>query len=175
MLVSILRVMTAVSVVIVAALAYIQLSFVEQDFPLGSQHSGTIMFSESELTKEQVVTGLQELGRTHNIEIYLGAPDSDDPFHGLNLYALGANQPEQPSDIAWLNFTRHGKLYPASELGDVNLSAVYAVRGAAAGVAALEAWANESGASTSGWGDVTPLALFSAGLVYGAAGIPLVA
>ncbi len=172
---SIIRAVSVLTVVVVAVLSYVQLSFVEQDYPLGAQHSGTILFGDSTLTKQQVLEGLREIGQTHDLDIYLGAPGAEDPFHGRDLYSLGKNQPEEARDIGWLTLGRHGKLYPASELKDTSLSAVYAVKGSDAGVRALQQWADENGATTSGWGDGGPLALFGAGLVYGAAGVQVVA
>lgn len=172
---SIIRVVAAMTVVVVAILAYAQLSLVEQDYPLGAQHSGTILFGDSALTKQKVLEGLREVGQAHDLDIYLGAPGKDDPFHGRDLYSLGKNQPEGARDIGWLTLGRHGKLYPASEVRDISLSAVYAVKGSDAGVRALQQWASENGATTSGWGEGGPLALFGAALVYGAAGIQVVA
>lgn len=175
MLRSLLRVVGAITVVVAALLSYTQLSFVEQDFPLGSQHRGTILFGESGLTAEQVLAGLAEVSRQHDLEIYLEVPGKDDPFHGLDVYAVGHEQPTEPTRIAWLSLTRHGTLYPAADLGETNLSAVYMVKGSWQGVTALTSWAESVGAQASQWGGETPFTMFTAGLVYGGAGIPLVA
>ena len=172
---SLLRVVAGVTVVVAALLAYIQLSFVEQDFPLGTQHRGTILFGESGLSREQVLSGLAEVSRQHDLEIYLEVPGKDDPFHGLDVYAVGHEQPTAPMEINWLSLTRHGSLYPAAELGETNLSAVYMVKGSWEGVQALTRWAEGAGAQASDWGFETPFTMFAAGMVYGAAGIPLVA
>ena len=174
MLRSLIRGMAVVTVVIVAVLSYFQLSLVEQEYPLGTDRSGTILFSSSNLAKEQILDGIQEISRNHDIDVYLGAPNKDDPFHGLDLYALGDRQPAGATDIVWIDFLRHGKLYPAKELGDTNLSAVYALKGPAAGVEAFERWAQDNGATVS-WSQGGPLAMFAAGLVYGGAGTPLIA
>ncbi|RRD06676.1 hypothetical protein EII34_03360 [Arachnia propionica] len=175
MLKSLLRVVAAVTVVVAALLSYIQLSFVEQDFPLGTQHRGTILFGESGLSREQVLSGLAEVSRQHDLEIYLEVPGKDDPFHGLDVYAVGHEQPTAPMEVDWLSLTRHGSLHPASELGETNLSAVYMVKGSWQGVQALTQWAESVGTQASDWGFESPLTMFAAGLVYGAAGIPLVA
>ena len=172
---SLLRVVAAVTVAVAALLSYIQLSFVEQDFPLGTQHRGTILFGESGLSREQVLSGLAEVSRQHDLEIYLEVPGKDDPFHGLDVYAVGHEQPTAPMEINWLSLTRHGSLYPAAELGETNLSAVYMVKGSWEGVQALTRWAEGAGAQASDWGFETPFTMFAAGMVYGAAGIPLVA
>ena len=116
MLRSLIRGMAVVTVVIVAVLSYLQLSLVEQEYPLGTDRSGTILFSSSNLAKEQILDGIQEISRNHDIDVYLGAPSKDDPFHGLDLYALGDRQPAGATDIVWIDFLRHGKLYPAKEL-----------------------------------------------------------
>ena len=175
MLKSIIRMTAVVTVIITATLSYTQLSFLEKDYPLGTQYSGTILFSDSSLSRAEILEGMRQISRAQGIEIYLGTPGKSDPFHGLDLYSLGDDQPNQPVDISWLSLHRHGKLYPASELGDTNLSAVYAVKGSDAGVTALTRWATERGATTIGWEPGGPLALFASGLVYGGAGIPLVA
>lgn len=175
MLKSIIRMTAVVTVIITAMLSYTQLSFLEKDYPLGTQYSGTILFSDSSLSRAEILDGMRHISREQGIEIYLGTPGKSDPFHGLDLYSLGDSQPDQPIDISWLSLYRHGKLYPASELGDTNLSAVYAVKGSDAGVAALTRWAIDQEATTVGWGLGGPLALFASGLVYGGAGIPLVA
>lgn len=160
---------------VASLLAYIQLTFVEQGFPLGSQHRGTILFGESGLTTEQILTGLAEVSRQHDLEIYLEVPGKDDPFQGLDVYAVGHEQPTAPTRIAWLSLTRHGMLYPAAELRETNLSTVYAVKGSWEGVTALTRWAESVGAQPGQWGEETPFTVFSGGLVHGAAGIPLVA
>ena len=175
MLKSLLRVVGAITVVVASLLAYIQLTFVEQGFPLGSQHRGTILFGESGLTTEQILTGLAEVSRQHDLEIYLEVPGKDDPFQGLDVYAVGHEQPTAPTRIAWLSLTRHGMLYPAAELRETNLSTVYAVKGSWEGVTALTRWAESVGAQPGQWGEETPFTVFSGGLVHGAAGIPLVA
>ncbi|MDO5066683.1 MAG: hypothetical protein Q4D96_05350 [Propionibacteriaceae bacterium] len=161
--------------VVAVLLTYVQLSFVEQDFPLGTQHQGTILFGESGLSEEQVLAGFSEVSRQYDLAIYLAVPGKDDPFHGLDVYAVGHEQPTVPVKINWLSLTRHGTLYPAAELGETNLSAVYAVKGSWEGVQALTEWAESVGAQPSQWGGETPFTMFAAGLVYGAAGIPLVA
>ena len=171
MLKSLLRVVGAITVVVASLLAYIQLTFVEQGFPLGSQHRGTILFGESGLTTAQILTGLAEVSRQHDLEIYLEVPGKDDPFQGLDVYAVGHEQPTAPTRIAWLSLTRHGMLYPAAELRETNLSTVYAWEG----VTALTRWAESVGAQPGQWGEETPFTVFSGGLVHGAAGIPLVA
>lgn len=160
---------------VASLLAYIQLTFVEQGFPLGSQHRGTILFGESGLTTAQILTGLAEVSRQHDLEIYLEVPGKDDPFQGLDVYAVGHEQPTEPTRIAWLSLTRHGMLYPAAELRETNLSTVYAVKGSWEGVTALTRWAESVGAQPGQWGEETPFTVFSGGLVHGAAGIPLVA
>ena len=160
---------------VASLLAYIQLTFVEQGFPLGSQHRGTILFGESGLTTAQILTGLAEVSRQHDLEIYLEVPGKDDPFQGLDVYAVGHEQPTAPTRIAWLSLTRHGMLYPAAELRETNLSTVYAVKGSWEGVTALTRWAESVGAQPGQWGEETPFTVFSGGLVHGAAGIPLVA
>ena len=160
---------------VASLLAYIQLTFVEQGFPLGSQHRGTILFGESGLTTEQILTGLAEVSRQYDLEIYLEVPGKDDPFQGLDVYAVGHEQPTEPTRIAWLSLTRHGMLYPAAELRETNLSTVYAVKGSWEGVTALTRWAESVGAQPGQWGEETPFTVFSGGLVHGAAGIPLVA
>lgn len=160
---------------VASLLAYIQLTFVEQGFPLGSQHRGTILFGESGLTTEQILTGLAEVSRQYDLEIYLEVPGKDDPFQGLDVYAVGHEQPTAPTRIAWLSLTRHGMLYPAAELRETNLSTVYAVKGSWEGVTALTRWAESVGAQPGQWGEETPFTVFSGGLVHGAAGIPLVA
>ena len=175
MLKSLLRVVGAITVVVASLLAYIQLTFVEQGFPLGSQHRGTILFGESGLTTEQILTGLAEVSRQYDLEIYLEVPGKDDPFQGLDVYAVGHEQPTAPTRIAWLSLTRHGMLYPAAELRETNLSTVYAVKGSWEGVTALTRWAESVGAQPGQWGEETPFTVFSGGLVHGAAGIPLVA
>ena len=175
MLKSLLRVVGAITVVVASLLAYIQLTFVEQGFPLGSQHRGTILFGESGLTTAQILTGLAEVSRQHDLEIYLEVPGKDDPFQGLDVYAVGHEQPTAPTRIAWLSLTRHGMLYPAAELRETNLSTVYAVKGSWEGVTALTRWAESVGAQPGQWGEETPFTVFSGGLVHGAAGIPLVA
>lgn len=175
MLKSLLRVVGAITVVVASLLAYIQLTFVEQGFPLGSQHRGTILFGESGLTTEQILTGLAEVSRQYDLEIYLEVPGKDDPFQGLDVYAVGHEQPTEPTRIAWLSLTRHGMLYPAAELRETNLSTVYAVKGSWEGVTALTRWAESVGAQPGQWGEETPFTVFSGGLVHGAAGIPLVA
>lgn len=175
MLKSLLRVVGAITVVVASLLAYIQLTFVEQGFPLGSQHRGTILFGESGLTTAQILTGLAEVSRQHDLEIYLEVPGKDDPFQGLDVYAVGHEQPTAPTRIAWLSLTRHGMLYPAAELRETNLSTVYAVKGSWEGVTALTRWAESAGAQPGQWGEETPFTVFSGGLVHGAAGIPLVA
>lgn len=175
MLKSLLRVVGAITVVVASLLAYIQLTFVEQGFPLGSQHRGTILFGESGLTTAQILTGLAEVSRQHDLEIYLEVPGKDDPFQGLDVYAVGHEQPTEPTRIAWLSLTRHGMLYPAAELRETNLSTVYAVKGSWEGVTALTRWAESVGAQPGQWGEETPFTVFSGGLVHGAAGIPLVA
>ncbi len=175
MLKSLLRVVGAITVVVASLLAYIQLTFVEQGFPLGSQHRGTILFGESGLTTAQILTGLAEVSRQHDLEIYLEVPGKDDPFQGLDVYAVGHEQPTEPTRIAWLSLTRHGMLYPAAELRETNLSTVYAVKGPWEGVTALTRWAESVGAQPGQWGEETPFTVFSGGLVHGAAGIPLVA
>jgi len=172
---SLLRVVGAITVVVASLLAYIQLTFVEQGFPLGSQHRGTILFGESGLTTEQILTGLAEVSRQYDLEIYLEVPGKDDPFQGLDVYAVGHEQPTAPTRIAWLSLTRHGMLYPAAELRETNLSTVYAVKGSWEGVTALTRWAESVGAQPGQWGEETPFTVFSGGLVHGAAGIPLVA
>jgi hypothetical protein len=172
---SLLRVVGAITVVVASLLAYIQLTFVEQGFPLGSQHRGTILFGESGLTTAQILTGLAEVSRQHDLEIYLEVPGKDDPFQGLDVYAVGHEQPTAPTRIAWLSLTRHGMLYPAAELRETNLSTVYAVKGSWEGVTALTRWAESVGAQPGQWGEETPFTVFSGGLVHGAAGIPLVA
>jgi hypothetical protein len=172
---SLLRVVGAITVVVASLLAYIQLTFVEQGFPLGSQHRGTILFGESGLTTAQILTGLAEVSRQHDLEIYLEVPGKDDPFQGLDVYAVGHEQPTEPTRIAWLSLTRHGMLYPAAELRETNLSTVYAVKGSWEGVTALTRWAESVGAQPGQWGEETPFTVFSGGLVHGAAGIPLVA
>ena len=175
MLKSLLRVVGAITAVVASLLAYIQLTFVEQGFPLGSQHRGTILFGESGLTTAQILTGLAEVSRQHDLEIYLEVPGKDDPFQGLDVYAVGHEQPTAPTRIAWLSLTRHGMLYPAAELRETNLSTVYAVKGSWEGVTALTRWAESVGAQPGQWGEETPFTVFSGGLVHGAAGIPLVA
>lgn len=175
MLKSLLRVVGAITVVVASLLAYIQLTFVEQGFPLGSQHRGTILFGESGLTTEQILTGLAEVSRQYDLEIYLEVPGKDDPFQGLDVYAVGHEQPTAPTRIAWLSLIRHGMLYPAAELRETNLSTVYAVKGSWEGVTALTRWAESVGAQPGQWGEETPFTVFSGGLVHGAAGIPLVA
>lgn len=175
MLKSLLRVVGAITVVVASLLAYIQLTFVEQGFPLGSQHRGTILFGESGLTTAQILTGLAEVSRQHDLEIYLEVSGKDDPFQGLDVYAVGHEQPTAPTRIAWLSLTRHGMLYPAAELRETNLSTVYAVKGSWEGVTALTRWAESVGAQPGQWGEETPFTVFSGGLVHGAAGIPLVA
>ena len=160
---------------VASLLAYIQLTFVEQGFPLGSQHRGTILFGESGLTTEQILTGLAEVSRQYDLEIYLEVPGKDDPFQGLDVYAVGHEKPTAPTRIAWLSLTRHGMLYPAAELRETNLSTVYAVKGSWEGVTALTRWAESVGAQPGQWGEETPFTVFSGGLVHGAAGIPLVA
>jgi len=172
---SLLRVVGAITVVVASLLAYIQLTFVEHGFPLGSQHRGTILFGESGLTTAQILTGLAEVSRQHDLEIYLEVPGKDDPFQGLDVYAVGHEQPTAPTRIAWLSLTRHGMLYPAAELRETNLSTVYAVKGSWEGVTALTRWAESVGAQPGQWGEETPFTVFSGGLVHGAAGIPLVA
>jgi hypothetical protein len=172
---SLLRVVGAITVVVASLLAYIQLTFVEQGFPLGSQHRGTILFGESGLTTEQILTGLAEVSRQYDLEIYLEVPGKDDPFQGLDVYAVGHEQPTAPTRIAWLSLIRHGMLYPAAELRETNLSTVYAVKGSWEGVTALTRWAESVGAQPGQWGEETPFTVFSGGLVHGAAGIPLVA
>ena len=85
MLKSLLRVVGAITAVVASLLAYIQLTFVEQGFPLGSQHRGTILFGESGLTTAQILTGLAEVSRQHDLEIYLEVPGKDDPFQGFDV------------------------------------------------------------------------------------------
>lgn len=168
------QVLSGVTAVIVALIAYGQLSFVEQDFPLGTEHSATILFSASGMDRQAIVDGFLRVGREYHLDIYLGAAAEDDPFFGIDVFALGANQPQGPSSIPWLNAARHGTLYPASALGEQNLSAVYVMSGPAEGLQALETWAVDNGADLT-WHPGGPAAVFLAGLIYGGAGLPLFA
>lgn len=74
MLKSIIRMTAVVTVIITATLSYTQLSFLEKDYPLGTQYSGTILFSDSSLSRAEILEGMRQISRAQGIEIYLGTP-----------------------------------------------------------------------------------------------------
>ena len=96
MLKSIIRMTAVVTVIITAMLSYTQLSFLEKDYPLGTQYSGTILFSDSSLSRAEILDGMRHISREQGIEIYeayswgVGEYDSEDGVDGGSEGCVGA-------------------------------------------------------------------------------------
>lgn len=121
----IIRLTAAATVVVFAALSYVQLTACETEYPLGSTTSVALVFSDSGLSKTEAVAQLGALGATHRMEILLVAPSREEPSTGRDIYSLGADQPSSSRGLNWLAWGRTGTLRPAAELGATSLSGTY--------------------------------------------------
>lgn len=133
------------TVVCFFVLGYLQLSSLEQKFPLGSEASGALLLSQTGWSQRDALDRLAEQGERHDLEILLITASTADPARGLELYSLGARQPVTSTPLAWVALGRHGSLHPAADVGTANLAGTYAFRGAPAAIAAFQEWATAQG------------------------------
>lgn len=179
MLKRLIRVSSAVAVVILVVLAGLQAIMTQLSYPRSADVSATVFYASSGTPRAQVLEDMARLGREHSLEIMLITTAQDDYLHGVDVYSLGAGQPTQPEPITWLDPTRHGTLHPASGLGTTNLNALYALRGSSDGIAAFDRWTEAQGLRATWrpfWNAVAAntLQLYT-GLAYAAVVILLVA
>lgn len=151
MLKHLIRWASAITMVVFLAMAFLQSTMAQFSYPESAKTSALVFFSNSAVPRDEQILRMAQMGRSIGLEIFLVTSNRDDYLNGVDVYSLGARQPASPQPIAWLDPSRHGTLYPAADLGDTNLNALYALRGSPAAIQEFQQWVASQGITTP-WG-----------------------
>lgn len=151
MLKHLIRWSSGITVVVFLAMAFLQATMTQLSYPKSSQTSALVFFSKSAMPRGEQIAQMNRMGTASGLQILLVCSDPNDYLHGVNIYSLGGHQPESPQPVSWLDPTRQGTLYPAANLGDTNLNALYALRGSPAAIQEFQHWVASQGITPS-WG-----------------------
>lgn len=119
-----LRLIAVLTAIVIVVLAYVQCSWAESTWPMGSRASAVLNFPSHAVSS----AGLERANRIatkSGASIYLLKTGRRDPLHKLDLYWLGAKPGQDGRSVPWLRFGRTGAIRSARAAG-VSLTGSYA-------------------------------------------------
>jgi len=135
--------------IFLATLAGIFLAAGEDGFPWGTDHSASLDFSQSQLTKDEAIGELDSLVDSSGLRLGKLVADPQNFLTSKSLYVFGNAAGHGPKELNWFRAEMSGELRAASTLGDASLDGTYVYSGSDAATAGLIEWADEVGVQTT--------------------------
>lgn len=142
---------------ICAVIGFLQAAAYQEVFPLGTNDGATVQWGPG-MERQQLLAELKEIAEREDLVVLLAVPDPKDYLHGVEVYSLGARQPDTAKPIVWVDPNRLGGLHPGAEIGNASLNGYYMLSGTDRAITTFKTWLNQRGAAVNG-NDLTPLTL----------------
>lgn len=141
--------MTALLVTLFLALVSgIYISTTEENFPADSQYRVSIDFSESQISKDEIIKQVTERSDESGLFVAKIVPDPRDFYSVRNLYIF-TNRSQENTTIKWFDPGISGELRAATSLGAASLSGPFVMSGPEAGITKLNGWLRSINASVN--------------------------
>jgi hypothetical protein len=154
--------------IFLAVLAGMFLSSEESGFPWNTDYTTRFEFSQSPLTKDQAIAGLNGLSNESGLRLAKVVADPEHFLTSQSLYVFGDAAPEHAHDLEWFRPGMTGQLRRADSLGDGALGGTFVYSGSEDARARLSAWLATNGVRSSPLQKTVPAVLSNALISTGA-------